>query len=112
MDLTDSDDDLDIMQSVKKELGHEDYIKSNLSAAFSGAPVDVLYLQGLSAMTPRIVQEQKTTNMLSLVDVRTKSIPKVRRLNGQTTMQPTRISRSGRPLTGRKQRPVHARPRR
>ena len=27
-DMRDSDDDLDITQSVRKDLGHEDYIKS------------------------------------------------------------------------------------
>lgn len=28
LDLTDSDDDLDITKAVKKDLGHEDYINS------------------------------------------------------------------------------------
>lgn len=31
MDLTDSDDDLDIRKAVRKDLGHEDYISSESS---------------------------------------------------------------------------------
>ena len=39
-DTTDSDDDLNITQSVQKDLGHEDYIKSALLTSFISQTVD------------------------------------------------------------------------
>lgn len=39
-DTTDSDDDLNITQSVQKDLGHEDYIKSAPLTSFISQTVD------------------------------------------------------------------------
>lgn len=59
MDLTDSDDDLDVISAVKKDLGHEDHINSVLNTfkyVYPYSPHLPILQRSSTIMNPSVIQ--------------------------------------------------------